>query len=175
MKKSELKTGMVLELRDGAFFMVLLGDIPTTHYGTQELMFVSHDGFIRGSNYTEDLTSQSFSDLDVVKVYQPNVSNLNSLFGKDKLNKECLVWERKELCAIAGFEEGVIYQHKDALNGLYRLVRKPAHNCDCCGTLIPSKTTVLCTFYGVDSIWTESCYDTDNTTKKFIKTDLTID
>lgn len=63
MKKSDLDSGMVVELRNGSHYLVL-----RTKDG--KLTFSSKDDQLYGRDYNEDLINESgLEDYDIVKVY----------------------------------------------------------------------------------------------------------
>ncbi|GCD11704.1 hypothetical protein [Clostridium tagluense] len=63
MKKSDLKTGMWLELRDGTFGMVLLG----TNNGD----ILSGQAWFPLASFNENLTHIEAQSKDAIKIYQP--------------------------------------------------------------------------------------------------------
>lgn len=65
--KSDLKTGMWIELRDGDKGMVLLN----TNSGD---IFSGHDLWGSLSEYKDDLTSKHSKQFDVVRIYQPSAN-----------------------------------------------------------------------------------------------------
>ncbi len=81
MTKSDLKAGMVVELRDENMFLVL----PDYYMG--ECTYVAE------AHIAEDLTYPICNDLDIVKVYKRQKCTV-----KDVFNKNCLIliWERQE-------------------------------------------------------------------------------
>ena len=58
MKKSDLKTGMVVELRNKKKYLVINDSMSNL------------DGWDKMSNYEDDLTSRAFDSLDILKVYE---------------------------------------------------------------------------------------------------------
>ena len=90
MKKSDLKTGMILEKRDGRQHIVMLNTVSGNMTLRLEPDRVDFD------EYTEDLKSfhigvSPHPEWDIVKIYQPIV--LAEVFQKD-CRKE-LLWERE--------------------------------------------------------------------------------
>jgi hypothetical protein len=97
MNKSDLKTGMRVETREGYVYLVLK-DVETKNYGHQNIVFVN-DSFILGDDYNENLIknkSTGFSsNYDIMKVYEIETgSSFNS--NVLNLNERILVWERQE-------------------------------------------------------------------------------
>lgn len=89
--KDDLKTGMVVELRNGRRYLVLRGELPISSYGIQNLAFINGDGF------TCDIYLNSLKginiDYDIVKVYQANVRGIHFIFDDENLT---LLWERDD-------------------------------------------------------------------------------
>lgn len=84
MKKSDLKSGMVVSLRDWKDKMILIDDV-----------FCSYErkDFLKIGNYDEKLNFKSNDRLDIVEVYKCKYPNLLKCFAEDKLE---LIWEREE-------------------------------------------------------------------------------
>ena len=97
MKKSDLKTGMVIERADGQRGLVVLNNC----YGEDGIIY-ANDNWSGLDAYDEDLTWNFVgpdSQLDVVKVYKPSTPNnfLNFKTLSDHLlgEMEC-IWEREK-------------------------------------------------------------------------------
>jgi len=93
--KSMLKSGDRVELRNGVMYVVLTDTrsgaslFSTSCYNSCEL--------------TEDLLSKSYSDSDVMKVY--NVKNLSGMLN---LESDCeLIWERPTYSEMFDYIEGL--------------------------------------------------------------------
>lgn len=81
MKKSDLKTGMWVKVRNGAKYQVLLN----TSMGN---VLCAENGWNSLSSYGNDLTMESYKDLDIITVYD-HPYNLSLACQKK-------IWERKE-------------------------------------------------------------------------------
>ena len=81
MKKSDLKTGMVVELRNEDKYLVMNDNI------------LNLDGWDKMSNYENDLTSRAFDSLDILKVYETSGGSFKNMFLNSNLT---LIWEREE-------------------------------------------------------------------------------
>ena len=81
MKKSDLKTGMVVELRNEDKYLVVNDSI------------LNLDGWDKMSNYENDLTSRAFDSLDILKVYETSGGSFKNIFLNSNLT---LIWEREE-------------------------------------------------------------------------------
>lgn len=93
MKKSELKTGMVVEVREGRQYLVMLGFVTTSPRGIKitEDRMLKLDGSGQQSldPYEEDMTLRYAHKGDIVKVYTTNAPR--SLIHPQRNLK--LVWE----------------------------------------------------------------------------------
>lgn len=82
MKKSDLRSGMIVEYRDGIKRLVVNDDL------------IGDDGHLSLSNYNDDLKHDEYSDLDIIKVYRyKRVRSFSYLLKDDNLE---LISERKE-------------------------------------------------------------------------------
>lgn len=99
MKKSELKTGMVIETRAGQFGMVLRG-VPNEPDAETDLVVAEHGAINRTwgplSSWNDDLTGIGASTNDIVRVYDTvpellcaldltNLKGRQVLFDRDKI------------------------------------------------------------------------------------------
>ena len=85
MKKSDLKNGMVVELRNGKRFLIV------NDFGIDEGSCINLDGFM---GYNENLNDVSgFSEYDITKIYKTVGNTFRTLFDNERLN---LIWEREE-------------------------------------------------------------------------------
>ena len=86
MKKSDLRPGMVVELRMGEKFLMLNFDLAYPNSLKKRVRYINLNGksYISDSNVEDDLTSDRVKECDIMKVYS------------DYTLKE-LLWERKEI------------------------------------------------------------------------------
>ena len=107
MKKSDLKTGMIVECRNGELYMVLLGT--GCKYEDNNILWRKHGFWMPLGNYSEDMLNIPDEDrldflkiskeeqaeiareFDIVKVYQ--ASHSADIGNLDRCK---LIWERKE-------------------------------------------------------------------------------
>ena len=92
MKKSELQTGMVVEVRNGSKLLVLRGKL-TSQSIDEDLLFIGQGYYFITDKIKEDLIFEDTKGCDIVKVYIPK--NFTAL--PDKLDDLDLIWERKEV------------------------------------------------------------------------------
>lgn len=90
MTKDKLKTGQLIECRNGRMYIVML-------HGTVcrfDDMAISQDGWIYFENMTEDLRNKNNDDFDVIRVWDiPNTAMpMKSLF--DTYYRDC-IWVAK--------------------------------------------------------------------------------
>ncbi len=87
MKKSDLRSGMVVRLRNGDLYITI--DVEG------KLIFTNGSGWNPLYNYREDLTEKNnFEELDVVGIYRGYCGNLGLMFN---VNAEERIWEREEV------------------------------------------------------------------------------
>lgn len=120
MKKNELKSGMVVEYRDG-IKRLIIGD-----------KLIGDDGHSSLSNFNDDLKHILYSDLDIIKVYKYKYTSIFSeLLKDDNLN---LIWERKEKPKVTDREVeilkalkvlGYVWLARDKNGELYAFFNEP--------------------------------------------------
>ena len=81
MKKSDLKDGMVVELRDERKYVVI-GD-----------KFSAIETWDTLNHYDDDLKHHLYTELDIMKVYETTGKTFTSMFLDVNLE---IIWERKE-------------------------------------------------------------------------------
>lgn len=82
MLKKDLKDGMVVELRNGQRYLLINNRM------------LDLGGFVRLTNYSEDLKNENSKGYDIVKVYEIEIAySLTDIFKDANLT---LTWERKE-------------------------------------------------------------------------------
>jgi predicted CoA-binding protein len=109
LKKSDLKTGMRVQLRDGDTYLTLRdADTPLGH---EDMLLVNPSGWFNGSDYNDDLTGKYNKVFDVVKVFEaPNaITNIINLSAPSKL-----LWQRTETkeMTVAEIEKELGYKIK---------------------------------------------------------------
>lgn len=89
MKKSDLKLGMILELRSGdKFFLIEVNE---------EMFGLSFDGCYLDLNCIDEFlfcTFPQMEEVDVVKIYSTKIRPFEAMFNSDNLT---LLWEREEI------------------------------------------------------------------------------
>ena len=97
MKKSDLKNGMVVELRNGKRFLIVNG------LGIGKDSCINLDGLF---GYDENLNDVSgFSEFDITKIYKTVGNTFKTLFDNERLN---LIWEREEKQELSNEDKQII-------------------------------------------------------------------
>lgn len=91
-RKKDLKTGMIVETKEKSRYLVLIGNMKTLVYGSQNVMFISEDGFLTGDEYDENLKQIKDNSSDIEKVYEGCVKGLDAMI---EIEDYKLIWERK--------------------------------------------------------------------------------
>jgi len=93
MNRDELKSGMVVELYNGEFGVVLLdtqkGDIIRNLSGINIFL----------NSYKINLLNHINYEFSIIRIYED--WTLNYIFNKDKLKPEMAIWNRKKLNLVA--------------------------------------------------------------------------
>lgn len=85
MKKSDLKNGMVVELRNGKRFLIV------DDLGISKDSCINLDGFFGYDKNLNDVTG--YSEFDITKIYKTRGYTFKNLFDNERL---ILIWEREE-------------------------------------------------------------------------------
>ena len=97
MKKSDLKNGMVVELRNGKRFLIV------DDRGFGEDSCIALNGFM---GYDENLYDViGYSEYDITKIYKTEGNTFNNLFDNERLS---LIWEREEQSKLSNEDKQII-------------------------------------------------------------------
>ena len=97
MRKSDLKNGMVVELRNGKRFLIV------NDMGIGKDSCINLDGFF---GYDENLNDVSgFSEFDITKIYKTVGNTFKTLFDNERLS---LIWEREEKSKLSKEDKKII-------------------------------------------------------------------
>lgn len=101
MKKSELKSGMVVRFREGDMYLVVEVN--------GEYVCVGKDGWNRLKYYKEDLRNDLFESLDIVEVYDPQPSYFGSMISSANRKP---IWKRepKKKMTVSQIEKELGYE-----------------------------------------------------------------
>lgn len=95
MKKSELKTGMIVKCRDGETALIVKDNV----YGKDAVIF-SEDNWTGLDDYGEDdlkwhFNGRNGSEIDIMAIFKPDLPT-GFLTRESKFSALKLLWERKE-------------------------------------------------------------------------------
>ena len=95
MKKSDLKNGAIVELRNGDKYILLFN---CCKYGNKEDLFISLDDgcYLKLSNYNENLKDCDDNDYDIMKLCQHSYVGDNIYCHILKRNEDDWTWIRGE-------------------------------------------------------------------------------
>ena len=97
MTKSELKNGMVVELRNGKRFLIV------NDLGIGKDSCINLDGFF---GYDENLNDiMRYSEFDIIKIYKTEGNTFKTLFDNERLS---LIWEREEKQELSNEDKQII-------------------------------------------------------------------
>ena len=97
MTKSDLKNGMVVELRNGKRFLIV------NDRGFGEDSCITINGFM---GYDENLNDiMRYSEFDIIKIYKTEGNTFKTLFDNERLS---LIWEREEKSKLSKEDKKVI-------------------------------------------------------------------
>ena len=97
MKKSDLKNGMVVELRNGKRFLIV------NDLGIGKYSFINLDGFF---GYDENLYDiNGYSTFDITKIYISSGRTFKNLFDNERLS---LIWEREKKEGLSNEDKQII-------------------------------------------------------------------
>lgn len=83
MTKKDLKSGMVVELRNGERYLF------------NGVVLINFEGYmIMAINYSQDLRSKHYREQDIVKVYKSKPNSLRTIFQDKYLT---MIWDRKNM------------------------------------------------------------------------------
>jgi hypothetical protein len=92
MKKSDLRTGMAVEIGERGKYVVLK-DVDTTYYGNQEILFIGKGGFVCGTDYNENLEeTRGIKGFTITKVYSR--ASEGNLLDIEAVERQ-IIWGRK--------------------------------------------------------------------------------
>ena len=94
MKKSDLRSGMIVEIRDGTNYLVMLN--PSCE--GWELISIDSGDLVSLSSFNEDLTCKgTIREIDIVKVYKLGLFICDIITNTSVAMKhKKLIWERDE-------------------------------------------------------------------------------
>ena len=97
MTKSDLKNGMVVELRNGKRFLIV------NDLGIGKDSCINLDGFFGYDKNLYDISG--FSEFDITKIYKTVGNTFRTLFDNERLS---LIWEREEKQELSNEDKQII-------------------------------------------------------------------
>lgn len=89
MEKSDLKSGMIVELRNGKIGQVFLDCV-----GVRDIIAnIDENEWYNLENYTKDFKNTLYNEHDIIKVYKPEMKGMYCLSTKERELK--LIWEKR--------------------------------------------------------------------------------
>lgn len=96
MTLSDLKTGMIITLRNGVEYIVFSDTVDTSVSCDSEMIFTNGDVWCSANKYSENMKNKYSKNLDIIKVESPEFTlgfiNLNHFRETRKT-----LWERQEI------------------------------------------------------------------------------
>lgn len=114
MKKSDLKNGMVVETRDGEFGIVL--ENVSYHDNENGTIIKFKNSFNDIGGWNEDLKSNYISERSIYKVYNFKSWGCNFNYIEKFIDKNQLLWERKQEIDWTKVPRGTMIKIKDCKN-----------------------------------------------------------
>jgi hypothetical protein len=107
MTLQDLKTGMVVEIRDGGKYMII--NLDGELFGIGMNCYVTLDG---EQLYKSNMTRSDDSDLDIMKVFKPALNGFSRMLSDER---NC-IWNREEvrkmtvseICKELGYEVEIV-------------------------------------------------------------------
>ena len=97
MKKSDLKNGMVVEVRNGKRFLIV------SNWGIGKDSCIKLNGLVGYDENLYDINGDS--TFDITKIYISSGRTFNNLFNNERLN---LIWEREEQPKLSNEDKQII-------------------------------------------------------------------
>ena len=142
MKKSDLKNGMVVELRNGKRFLIV------NDRGFGEDSCITINGFM---GYDENLNDiMRYSEFDIIKIYKTEGNTFKTLFDNERLN---LIWEREEQPKLSNEDKQII---KKGLKKIQELCKKHSY---CDGCIFDDKTNNQCLLNEIDTLEVDKLFE----------------
>lgn len=142
MKKSDLKNGMVVELRNGKRFLIV------NDFGIGEVSNIDLDGYLGYDENLNDVLGDS--SFDITKIYKTEGLTFNNLFDNERLS---LIWEREEKSKLSKVDKKVI---KEGLKKIQEECKKHK-TCDRC--IFNDNDNGQCSLYEIDTLEVDKLFE----------------
>ena len=142
MTKSDLKNGMVVELRNGKRFLIV------NDFGIGKDSCINLDGFF---GYDENLNDVSgFSEFDITKIYKTVGNTFKTLFDNERLT---LIWEREDKEELSNEDKQIIKK------GLKKIQEECKRHKFCVGCIFDDKTNDQCLLNVIDDLEVDKLFE----------------
>ena len=142
MTKSDLKNGMVVELRNGKRFLIV------NDLGIGEDSCITLDGFM---GYDENLNDiMRYSEFDITKIYKTEGNTFKTLFDNERLS---LIWEREEKQELSKEDKQIIKK------GLKKIQEECKSHKYCVGCIFDDKTNDQCLLNEIDDLEVDKLFE----------------
>ena len=140
MKKSDLKNGMVVELRNGKRFLIV------NDLGIGKDSYINLDGY---SGYDENLNDISDAKtFDITKIYKTIGYTFKNLFDNERLS---LIWEREEKQELSNEDKQIIKK------GLKKIQEECKNHENCVGCMFDDD--YQCLLNEIDSLEVDKLFE----------------
>lgn len=146
MKKSDLKNGMVVELRNGKRFLIV-NDI-----GIGKGSCINLDGYLGYDENLNDVCGNS--TFDITKIYKTRGCTFNNLFYNEVLS---LIWEREEKSKLSKEDKKVIKEGLKKIQEVCKNHCKKHKTCDRC--IFNDNDNGQCSFYEIDTLEVDKLFE----------------
>ena len=126
MKKSDLKNGMVVEIRNGKRFLIV------NALGIGKHSCIKLDGLVGYDENLYDINGDS--TFDITKIYISSGRTFKNLFDKDRLS---LIWEREEKSKLSNEDKQIIKK------GLKKIQEECKNHENCVGCIFDDNDQCL--------------------------------
>ena len=142
MKKSDLKNGMVVELRNRKRFLIV------NDRGIGKDTCINLDGF---GGYDENLNDVcGEKTYDITKIYKTVGNTFKTLFDNERLN---LIWEREEKQELSNEDKQIIKK------GLKKIQEECKNHENCVGCIFDDKTNDQCLLNEIDDLEVDKLFE----------------
>ena len=142
MTKSDLKNGMVVELRNGKRFLI----VNALGIGKDSCIYL--DGFFGYDENLNDVCGNS--TLDITKIYKTEGNTFNNLFDNERLS---LIWEREEKQELSNEDKQIIKK------GIKKIQEQCKSHKYCVGCIFDDKTNDQCLLNEIDDLEVDKLFE----------------
>ena len=140
MKKSDLKNGMVVELRNGKRFLIV------NDMGIGKHSCINLDGFFGYDENLYDVIGDS--TFDITKIYKTEGTTFKTLFDNERLS---LIWEREEQPKLSEEDKQIIKK------GLKKIQEECKKHENCVGCIFDDN--YQCLLNEIDSLEVDKLFE----------------